>query len=112
MSGKLFTVAAALGGLTLPVAAWAQQQRDYGYHWHDSAWHGGWLGMILGPLMMIAFIAAIVVVVVLLVRWIGGSGAQNERRTRQPLDILDERFARGEIDSAEYEERSRILRGD
>jgi putative membrane protein len=108
----LFALMTALAGAVLPAAAWAQQQPGYGYQWHDGMWHGGWPGMIFGPLMMIAFFAVVAVVVILLVRWIGGSGAQTARRTRQPLDILDERFARGEIDTAEYEERRRILRGD
>jgi len=112
MSGKLFGLSAALVGAGLPAVAWAQQQPGYEDHWHGYGWHGGWMGMIFGPLMMIAFIAVVAVVVILLVRWIGGSGTLNERRTRQPLDILDERFARGEIDTAEYEERRRVLRGD
>jgi len=111
MSRKLFGALIALAGAALPVVAWAQQP-GYGYHWHDGTWHGGWMGMVFGPLMMIAFIAVVVIVVILLVRWIGGSGQQTERRTRQPLDILDERLARGEIDKADYEERRRILRGD
>jgi len=29
--------------------------------------------------------------------------------TRTPLDILKERFARGEIDKAEFEDRRRVL---
>ena len=111
MFRKLSGLPAALAAVALPTLAWAQEQPGYGHYWHDE-WHGGWMGMVVGPLMMILFIAVVVVVVVLLVRWIGGTGAQNERRTRRPLDILDERFARGEIDSAEYEERRRVLGGD
>lgn len=30
---------------------------------------------------------------------------------RDPLAILRERYARGEIDAAEFDERSRVLRG-
>jgi putative membrane protein len=29
--------------------------------------------------------------------------------TRMPLDILKERFARGEIDKAEFDDRRRVL---
>ncbi len=64
--------------------------------------------MIFGPLMMILFIALIVVVVVLAVRWLGGTG-QAAPAGRTPLDILKERFARGEIDKAEFEERRALL---
>ena len=67
--------------------------------------------MFLGPLMMLAFIAVIVVVVVLLLRGYGGdkSRARTSSESRAD-DILKERFARGEIDKEEYEERRRILR--
>lgn len=53
------------------------------------------------------------VVVVMLVRWLGGSlpgGGSNAASVRDPLDFLKERFARGEIDKDEYEERRRVLR--
>ena len=52
----------------------------------------------------------IVAVIVLLVRWLGGGvGIAPWARGRAALQILQERFARGEIDKDEYEERRRIL---
>ena len=72
----------------------------------------GWGGMIFGPIMMIVFIAVAVVVVVLLVRWLGGpgyGGALHGPPGKTPLDILKERFAKGEIDKEEFEERRRAL---
>ena len=92
-----------------PSVAWAQQQTWQGYGPH--MWNGG-LWMIAGPLMMIVFIAAIVAVVILMVRWLGGSGhgtAPHPPPGRTSLDILKERFARGEIDKEEFEERRRVL---
>ena len=89
-------------------AALAQQQ-DWPYHgphmWAGASW------MFFGPLIMIAFIAAVVAVVVLLIRWLGGShgAAPPSSPGRTPLDILKERFARGEIDKEEFEERRRVL---
>ena len=69
--------------------------------------------MLLGPLTMIVFIAAIVVAIVLMIRWLGGSSshsaAPHPPAGRTPLDILKERFARGEIDKEEFEERRRVL---
>jgi putative membrane protein len=46
------------------------------------------------------------------VRWLGGSSptaTPHQPPTRTPLDILKERFAHGEIDKEEFEERRRIL---
>jgi putative membrane protein len=67
--------------------------------------------MFLGPLTMILFIAAIVALVVLLVRWLGGSGDRGvgSGSANRPLEILQERFARGEIDKEEFEKRRRVL---
>lgn len=92
-----------------PVLAQTGQQ-DYGNH----MWDGGWFGWFAGPVMMIVFIAIAVVVVVLLVRWLGGAGHGHPTHPplhtgRAPLDILRERYARGEIDREEFEERRRVL---
>ena len=78
---------------------------------HDMMW-GAWGGMILGPLMMIIFIAVIVVIVVIAIRWLGSAGSDATQKggpTESPIDILKERFARGEIDRADFEERRQVL---
>jgi len=91
--------------------ALAQQQTGPGYGQH--MWNGGWHGWFFGPIMMIIFIAVAVVVVVLLVRWLGGGAHGHSHLVhptgRTPLDILKERFAKGEIDKEEFEERRRVL---
>ena len=109
MRGFFGSTATLLSMLGPSSAAWAQQQTGpyYGTHMWNG---GGW--MFFGPLMMIVFIAAIVVVVVLMVRWLGGTGhgaAPHSPPGRTPLDILKERFARGEIDKDEFEERRHAL---
>ncbi len=93
--------------MTVPAVA-----QTYANHPHMGAW--GWGGMIFGPIMMIVFIAVAVVVVVLLVRWLGGpghggGGALHSPPGKTPLDILKERFAKGEIDKEEFEERRHVL---
>jgi putative membrane protein len=75
-------------------------------------WEGSsmpWFGMILGPIMMIALIAVAVLLVVWAVRAFGpaSSGPADSR----PLDMLKQRYARGEIDRAEFEERKQVLSG-
>lgn len=67
----------------------------------DSGWWG--FGMMLSSLL---FLALIVVGIVFIVRFFSDGG----RTARRPdgnraLDILDERFARGEVEQEEYEER-------
>lgn len=75
-----------------------------------------WYVMILGPIMMILMLATVVTVVVLLVRWFSGGFSPGNgplhpphRTQRRALDILEERFARGEIDKDEFEAKRRIL---
>ncbi len=62
-------------------------------------------GMFFGPAIMIVFVIACIVVMSSMMR---GGMHQRDRR-REPLDILKDRFARGEINQAEYEERRRLL---
>ena len=72
-------------------------------------WGGGWFGMFLGPLVMILVLAFLVVAVVLILRGGLGPWHGSARPPRKPLDILKERFARGEIEKEEFEERRRLL---
>ncbi len=98
-------IATAFGTLTLPWLAWAGGA-DEGTHGYGHMMGGGW---ILGPIMMILFVAAIVAVVVLVVRWLGGAGGTGAK-PKAAQDILEERFARGEIDKEEFEQRRQALR--
>jgi len=95
-----------LGGAWL--AAGPAQAQSYGNHPHG--WGGGW-GMMLGPVAWLVFMAVAVALVVLLVRWLAGGerGERPSRPARKPLDILEERFARGEIDEEEFRRRKEAL---
>lgn len=95
-------------------AAWAQAPsapESYPYGPRMMWWGGGWEGMFFGPLFMVLVLAAVIAVTLLLVRRPGGSwhGTTPPPPGRTALDILKERFARGEIDKADYEERRRVL---
>ena len=104
-----FLICVAIGmSFSLPAVAQQGQGPGYGPHMWDTGWHG-WF---FGPFMMIGFIAIIVIVVVMLVRWLGGTGhvgTPHSPPINTPIDILKERFARGEIDKDEFEERRRLL---
>jgi putative membrane protein len=76
--------------------------------------HDGWgIGhMVFGSLMMILFWGGLILLIVLAVRHFGhGPAGGVSAGGRTPLQILEERFARGEIDKAEFEERKRALSG-
>jgi len=98
--------------LSVLTPAIAQAQQPDGQYYGPHMWHGGWGGWFFGPVMMILFIAVAVAVIVLLVRWLGGpghGGVHHGPPGKTPVDILRERFARGEIDKEEFEERKRVL---
>jgi putative membrane protein len=70
----------------------------------------GWGGWIVMVAMMVVFWGAIAWVIVTLVRQ-GDSRSQPGSSGAEPIRILDERFARGEIDEVEYQRRRELLRG-
>ena len=86
----------------------------YGY---GSPWGmmGGWGGhAAFGMIMWVVILIAIVAVVVWLVRSVASPSAHHlppwERRSAG-LDILEERYARGEIKRDEYLEKKRDILG-
>lgn len=71
--------------------------------------YGGFgLGMLLNLIVTIVIIAGLILLVVWFVRQFGG-GARAEREEKTPLEILKERYARGEIDREEFEQKKKDL---
>ena len=79
----------------------------------DLSWDMGWgFGhMAFGGLMMLLFWGAVIAVVVIAVQRLGGGspGTRTQPSDKRALDILQQRFARGEIEKEEFEERRRLL---
>lgn len=101
----------AVGSLGLPGPAFAQVIPEHG-HFFGGEGMGFGAMMVFGPLFFLVFLAVAVAVVVLVVRWLGDGrsyAAHPPSTGRPPLDILKERFARGEIDMQEFDERRRVL---
>jgi putative membrane protein len=80
--------------------------------WGDGGW--GWGAWLLMGLMMLVFWGIVAALVIYVVRSVShrpeastGGGASAD----QAMCILDERFARGEIDVDEYSQRRDVLRG-
>ena len=90
----------------------------YGYGYgHMWGWHPGF---IVGPIVMLLILVGIVALVMLAVRCSlhhcrggyhgrGGCPFCGHGQGHAALDILEERFAKGEIDKAEFEEKRKLL---
>lgn len=100
---------ASLGGALAPLASAHAQGWGGNYPGARMMWDYGWHGWFLGPLAMILFWGLLIAAVVLVVRWLTGPAAGPAGSARAPLDILKERFARGEIGKEEFEERRRVM---
>lgn len=66
--------------------------------------------MLLGPLLTIVLVVLLVALAVPFVRSLGGGSAGP--RTPNARSILDERYARGEIDREEYLRRKQDIEGN
>jgi putative membrane protein len=96
--------AAVLVGLSTVVQA---QDRPGNWGWHPmwGMWGGAWgIGMLL---VMLTFWVLVIAALVLGIRWLGQQG--RGPRSDGALDILRQRYARGEIDKDEFEAKKRDL---
>lgn len=74
-------------------------------------WNGvvGW-GMGFGFIFMLLFWGLILLGIATLIRWLmRQSSPSRNPRDKSPLEIVQERYARGEIDREEYEQKKSDL---
>lgn len=104
---RLSAAGAALVGLSFAMAPAHADAPGAG----ASGW--SWGHMVFGSPMMLLFWGAVVLAIVVAVKWLGGSGRAKgpPAGANSALAILEERFARGEIDAEEFKERKRRLSG-
>lgn len=76
-----------------------------GYGWNNMM--AAWGGFGLSWLFMLLFWALLILGVAALIRYITRSGDNKQSKT--PLDILKQRYAGGEIDKKEFEEKKKDL---
>ena len=89
----------------LPLDKLLNQGRVYEWSWEmHPMWWGWGLGMFF---MMLLFWGLIIVGLVLGIRWLISQG--KESRSDSALEILRQRYARGEIDKEEFETKKRDL---
>jgi putative membrane protein len=84
------------------------QERMYEWHWemHPMWWWGWGTGMMA---MMFLFWVLFIVGLIVSIRWLLGKG--RERPPDSALEILRQRYARGEINKDEFEIRRKDLGG-
>lgn len=66
--------------------------------------HDGWMGFG-GGFMWLVWLASIIGVIFLVKALVGGGSGGNRARNPSPLEILEQRYARGEIDKEEFEQK-------
>lgn len=72
---------------------------------------GNGYGMGFGGIFMWLFWILVIIGVVWLVKLMMGGGEADSPPQRSALEILKERYARGEIDHEEFEQKRRDLEG-
>lgn len=82
---------------------WPSPGREWEWHYY---WMGGWWGLLVFLLVMILFWGLIIGGIALMVRFIVSGG---RRKTPDAMEILKQRYARGEIEKAEFEEKRKDL---
>ncbi len=92
------------------------RRRAAGIGAHMDVHFGGGLalGWILGILILVLFWGLVIAAIVLAIRWLiraDRRGSHEGPATPDALEILRQRYARGEIDEAEFERRRAVLKG-
>jgi putative membrane protein len=67
------------------------------------------MGYGFGGIFMLLWWVLIIIGVIMLVKWLSHPHPTGEHGGSKPLDILKERYARGEIDEQEFKKRKQDL---
>ncbi len=78
-------------------------------YWYYNNMHWGGLGWFFMILFWILVILGVIEVVRILLRTDRGNKSGNGTKDKTPMEILKERYAKGEIDKKEFEEKKKDL---
>jgi putative membrane protein len=81
----------------------------YGHGWMMDYWGGAWSWM--GPFGMILWLILLVLVVAAIAWFFNRRPRVGEQQRPSALDILEERYARGELGRDEYQQKRRDILG-
>ncbi|MEK7658675.1 MAG: SHOCT domain-containing protein [Patescibacteria group bacterium] len=115
MKKIIISILAIVAILTIVAPVYAQTANGYNQPYYFNSMMGfgcgygaGWLGMIF----MILFWILVIVVIVSFVGWLvrqAKSDITHDNGDSKAIDILKERYAKGEIDKKEFEEKKKEL---
>ena len=107
-----------IGGIIVAAAIIVPSTLGAVFGWQNEGWGMGWPGMMSGfgwmwlmPIFFIVFWGLVVWGIVALVRGTRQSANSDSAsgQAESALEILQKRYARGEINKAEYEEKKKDL---
>jgi len=99
--------------LPLRVEAHGHWGEGYGGWGMGASMMGGWVMGWIGPIFMIVFWVLVIIGLVLLIKWLiqatKGEKVVVGGGSTQAIDILNERYAKGEINKEEFEKMKHDL---
>ncbi len=105
ISGVIITIAIVVPLVFGAVSGW----QSGGWGMMGSGMMGGFSWWWFMPIFMILFWGLVIWGIVALVRGLNGSRGSNSSRADSALEVLKKRYARGEINKEEYEEKKKDL---
>jgi putative membrane protein len=103
---RIIVTATSMSCIVPGVALAQERPYEWGWGMHPMGWMGGMWGIGM-MFMMLLFWILVIAALVLGVRWLMSD--QKERRSDSAMEILRQRFARGEINKEEFDAKKKDL---